>query len=233
MVYLPLLPQRLGGGSAWHRYDRKRRALGRLGSLEVRLARSVEEIRRAQRLRYRVFYEERSAVANVRALFSGRDRDAYDRFCDHSWCSITTATRAAGDRRHLPAAPPGGRRRKRGFYSAGEFDVERLVARHPDRVFLEIGRSCVLKPYRSKRTVELLWHGMWSYVRQHGIDVMFGCASLEGTDPARLAPQLAFLRQTAPAPETWRVSALPGRGMPIDRLEAAGERGPRSAPCRR
>ena len=47
MVYLPLLPQRFGGGIVLsrHRYDRNARALGRLGSLEVRLARSVEEIK--------------------------------------------------------------------------------------------------------------------------------------------------------------------------------------------
>lgn len=220
MVYLPLLPQRFGGGIVLsrHRYDRNARALGRLGSLEVRLARSVEEIRRAQRLRYRVFYEERSAVANVRTTFSGRDRDAYDRFCDH----LLVLDHASGEPeivgtyrllRQEAAA-------KRGFYSAGEFDVEGLIARHPDRVFLEIGRSCVLKPYRSKRTVELLWHGLWSYVRGYGIDAIFGCASLEGTDLNQLAPQLALLHQIAPAPGTWQVSALPGRSIPIERLDA-------------
>ena len=56
-------------------------------------------------------------------------------------------------------------------------------------------------------------------MRQHGIDVMIGCASLEGTDTSRLAPLLAFLRQTAPAPEDWRVRAVPGRGVPLDRLQ--------------
>ena len=33
--------------------------LGRIGSLEVRLARGPREVWRAQRLRYRVFYQER------------------------------------------------------------------------------------------------------------------------------------------------------------------------------
>ncbi len=57
---------------------------------------------------------------------------------------------------------------------------------------MELGRSCVLKPYRNKRTVELLWHGIWTYVLHHRVDVMIGCASLEGTDPAqaRAAPEL-------------------------------------------
>ena len=39
--------------------------LGRLGALEVRLARNAAEIRRAQKLRYRVFYREMSAVPDA------------------------------------------------------------------------------------------------------------------------------------------------------------------------
>ena len=40
--------------------------LGRLGSLEVRLATNAAEIRRAQRLRYRVFFEEGPATRDSR-----------------------------------------------------------------------------------------------------------------------------------------------------------------------
>jgi putative hemolysin len=225
MVHLPLLPQRFAGGMRRlqrFRYDHAAPPLGRLGSLEVRLARSAEEIKRSQRLRYRVFYEEMSAIANVRALVSGRDRDPYDRFCDHLLVldhedRSIIGPEIVGTYRLLRQEIA---RNRRGFYSAGEFEVNRLLARHQDRRFLELGRSCVLKPYRTKRTVELLWHGIWSYVRQHGVDVMIGCASLEGTNVERLAPLLAFLRQQAPAPEDWRVKALPGRGVSLDRLTA-------------
>jgi putative hemolysin len=84
--------------------------------------------------------------------------------------------------------------------------------------FLELGRSCVLPPYRTKRTVELLWHGIWSYVRQNNFDVMIGCASLEGTDPDRLAVPLSFLHHFARAPEDWRASALPQRHVEMNRL---------------
>ena len=41
------------------------RTLGRIGALEVRLARSAKEIRRAQKLRYKVFYREMSAVPDA------------------------------------------------------------------------------------------------------------------------------------------------------------------------
>jgi putative hemolysin len=224
MAYLPLMPQRFAGGMRFgrRRFDRNCGPLGRLGTLEVRLARSGEEVKQAQRLRYRVFYEEMSAVANVRAMFSGRDRDTYDRICDHLLVLDHSAggePEIVGTYRLLRQAVAA---RRKGFYSAGEFDLAPLLARHPDRVFLELGRSCVLKPYRTKRTVELLWHGIWSYVRQHNIDVMIGCASLEGTDPRRLAPQLGLLRRAAPTPEEWRVKALPGRGVNIEQLADPG-----------
>ena len=92
------------------------------------------------------------------------------------------------------------------------------MARHHGLRFLELGRSCVLAPYRNKRTVELLWHGIWTYVLQHNLDVMIGCASLEGTDPDKLALQLSFLHHYARAPEAWRARALPHRYVEMNRL---------------
>ena len=82
-----------------------------------------------------------------------------------------------------------------GFYTAGEFEIGSLIARHGALQFLELGRSCVLAPYRNKRTVELLWLGIWSYVLQNGLDVKIGCARLDGTAPKRLAPPLPWPRR--------------------------------------
>jgi len=59
------------------------RTLGRLGALEVRLARNAAEIRRAQKLRYRVFYREMSAVPDAASFLSRRDVDPFDAVCDH------------------------------------------------------------------------------------------------------------------------------------------------------
>jgi L-ornithine Nalpha-acyltransferase len=196
--------------------------LGRLGALQVRLARSAAEVRRAQRLRYRVFYEEMSATPHATTKLARRDIDPYDAICDHLLVFDHDAPRGPARKpavvgtyrllRQDVAEPRGG------FYSAGEFDVGALVARHRGLRFLELGRSCVLPPYRNKRTVELLWHGIWSYVLQHKLDAMIGCASLEGTDPDRLATQLAFLHHYARAPEIWRTRALPHRYVEMNRL---------------
>ena len=47
---------------------------------------------------------------------------------------------------------------------------------------------------------------------------MIGCASLEGTDPDRLALPLSFLHHYALAPEIWRARALGRRYVPMDRM---------------
>lgn len=40
-------------------------------------------IRKAQRIRFKVFYEEMAAVPDGPAMLSRRDVDPYDRICDH------------------------------------------------------------------------------------------------------------------------------------------------------
>jgi L-ornithine Nalpha-acyltransferase len=198
--------------------------LGRLGSLEVRLATKPKEIRRAQRLRFKVFYNEMSAVPNPAALISRRDVDAYDAICDHLLVIDHDAPRGPF-RKNKPKVVGTYRLLRQevadrhfGFYTAGEYDIEPLLQANPGLRFLELGRSCVLKPYRDKRTVELLWHGIWTYVLHHRIDVMLGCASLEGTDPRRLALPLSFLHHHARAPERWRARAVGDRFVPMDLL---------------
>ncbi|MGZ3409875.1 MAG: l-ornithine N(alpha)-acyltransferase [Xanthobacteraceae bacterium] len=210
-------------GFALRPYDSNMRdaTLGRLGSLEVRLARSAAEVRRAQRLRYRVFYKEMSASADATAMLAQRDIDTFDAYCDHLLVldhdSRTRTGKAAivGTYRLLRQDIA---ERRNGFYTAGEFDIAGLMARHQSLRFLELGRSCVLAPYRNKRTVELLWHGIWTYVLQHDLGAMIGCASLEGTDPDKLALQLSFLHHYARAPEQWRSRALPHRYVEMNKL---------------
>jgi putative hemolysin len=201
--------------------------LCRIGSLDVRLARTVNDIRRAQRLRYEVFYKEMSAVPGPRARLTRRDIDPFDRICDHllvidrAYCRHPGARprpRVVGTYRLLRQGPA---EANGGFYSATEFDLRGLLAAHPGARLLELGRSCVLRSHRTKRTAEALWAGIWAYVRHHRIDIMFGCASLEGTDPAALAVQLSFLHHSASAPTEWRAAALPERYVPMHRIGQA------------
>jgi L-ornithine Nalpha-acyltransferase len=102
---------------------------------------------------------------------------------------------------------------------ADEDDVTAMVHRVVDqhgRRFMELGRSCVLPEYRSKRTIEVLWQGIWAYVNHYGIGVMAGCASFHGTVPAAHAEALSFLAHNCRAAPEWDVRAVPGRYVSMD-----------------
>ncbi len=67
-----------------------------------------------------------------------------------------------------------------------------------------------------------MWQGIAKYVSLHGVDVMLGCASLEGTDPDALALPLSFLHHNFRTPDSWpaawRVRAVPERHVEMNRL---------------
>lgn len=199
---------------------------GRIGDLEVRLASTRAEIKLAQRLRFQVFYEEMSAVPTRLAQFRRRDEDAYDAFCDHLLVvDVSGNERRMAGRLDLPKVVGTYRvlrqdiaERRLGFYTAGEYDIAPLIASKPGYRFMELGRSCVLPPYRNKRTIELLWHGLWTYVREHHVDVMLGCASFEGTDPQTHAMALSFLHHFAGAPPEWHCRAHDRMHVPMNLL---------------
>lgn len=184
--------------------------LGRLGNLVVKIADSPEEIIAAQKLRHKVFVEERLPMATDTApsKLDQRDEDRFDAFCDHL---IVVEDALDGEQEGRVVATyrlmsQGQAEKAGGFYTAAEFQVTVLVGRFPSLNFLELGRSCVLPEFRTKRTIELLWHGSWAYVRKHGFDVMFGCASMEGVLVEPHKEALSFLYQTAKADEDWDVS---------------------------
>ncbi|MGV3553464.1 GNAT family N-acetyltransferase [Rhizobium sp.] len=192
--------------------------LGRLGSLETRLAVTPEEVRAAQVIRYRVFVEEMGARLPPAAMLAGLDFDAFDDICDHL---IVLDTSLDGDAPDQIVATYRLLRQEvaekhSGFYSADEFDIAPMIARHPGKRFLELGRSCVLPPYRTKRTVELLWQGNWAYALKHNLDVMIGCASFPGAFPEFHALALSFLHHNTMASGDWTVRAAPNRYRNMD-----------------
>ncbi len=198
------------------------------GNLILREAAGTDEIRACQRLRYRVFYEELGAKAESEAHAIGMDADQFDAICDH----LVVIQRGKSTDEHAILLADGEligtyrllrqevAERHGGFYTQSEFNIAPVIASHPNLRFLELGRSCVLKPFRTKPVVELLWQGIWDYVRFHGLDVMLGCASLDGTDPAKHAAALAFLANSAAAPAEWHVQAHPSLYVDMKRVPA-------------
>jgi len=203
---------------------------GRIGSLETRLARNSREIDAAQSVRYRVFVEEMNAMLPPEAMQIKRDFDSYDDICDHLLVVDNAIDGEIEDQivgtyrllRQEVAMANGG------FYSASEFDIAPLLMRHPDKQFMELGRSCVLPDYRTKRTVELLWQGNWAYALKHGMGAMFGCASFPGIDPQEHALALSFLHHNSQVKDEWMVSARSELYRKMDMIPA-DEINPRQA----
>jgi putative hemolysin len=193
--------------------------LGTRNDLCVRLARSKQEIIMAQELRFNVFYEELKAKPDPASAQSRRDADRFDDFCDHLIVVRQMPVNGRGQYSVDGGEMVGTYRLLRqsvaeqngGFYTQSEFNIAPLLAAKPDLKFLELGRSCVLKQCRTKPVVELLWQGIWNYVRQYGLDVMLGCASLEGTDQKVHASTLNFLARNCAAPWEWKARAVPER----------------------
>jgi L-ornithine Nalpha-acyltransferase len=186
--------------------------LSKRPELGIRQAQSETEVRIAQRLRYRVFHDEMGAKADSENKI---DSDRFDAICDHL---LVTRARTETSNPELcveDGEVVGTYRLLRqfvashngGFYSQGEFDLDPLLKRKSDLSFLELGRSCVLQAYRGTPVIELLWQGIWNYVRLHKLDVMLGCASFEGTDPDAHADALSFLGHHTTAPAEWHVRA--------------------------
>lgn len=181
-----------------------------VGDLEARLAETEAEIVAAQELRYRVFYDEVGARPSAEMRRLQRDFDQFDPYCDH----LIVVDRARGPgvkgivatyrllRRE--AARRAGR-----FYSIAEYDIAALVNR-PGEI-LELGRSCVDPAYRTKMAMQLLWKGITDYILFHKVEIMFGCASFPGTDPAAHRTALSYLHHRHLAPPEFRPRAQPGR----------------------
>jgi putative hemolysin len=208
------------------------------GTLEVRLAETQHEVEQAQRLRYTVFYEERGAMPSAQMRALGRDFDKFDDVCDHLLVVDREVHGEDGQplvvatyrlTREKDAARAGG------FYTASEYDIAPMLnGLPPGTKFLELGRSCVLKSYRSRPgSMQLLWKGLMAYVARFDIDLMFGCASLPGTDIEALALPLSYLHHFHAMPENLRVTARSELFVEMNRmaLDATPQReGLRSLP---
>lgn len=190
-----------------------------LSRYRVKLAETEAERVAAQRLRYRVFVEERGAHASPAERAAGREWDAFDPYFDHL---LLVDLRADGDPvngvvgvyRLMPAEAAA---RGPGFYCAREYDLGPIE--RSGRHAVELGRSCVDAAHRGGPAMHLLWSGLADYVLERGIEIMFGAASFSGTDPDAIAEALAFLYHRHLAPSELRVRARPDARVEMDRAD--------------
>lgn len=179
----------------------------RIGDFEVRLASDDKEVYAAQKLRYKVFYEEMKAEPTTEARVLGIDRDAFDEFCDHliviNHDSDNLNDAVVGTYRLLRKQQA---EKSCGFYTASEFDISPLLTFEGE--LLELGRSCVHPDFRSRAVIQMLWLGLAAYVFKFDITLMFGCASFPGIDIKKNALALSYLYHNHLTPEEFRPRAL-------------------------
>ncbi|MFZ4125566.1 MAG: GNAT family N-acetyltransferase [Rickettsiales bacterium] len=176
------------------------------GNLVVRLAESEAEVHAAQRLRYRVFCEEMGASANQEVRTQKRDFDQYDPACHHV---LVIDNSRSGDEKIVGTYRLLTRTNMKqigNFYTQGEYNIDKLIAHQGE--IMELGRSCVEIPYRTRPVIQLLWKGIGAFVSAKDIKLLFGCASFAGTDPKAHQLALAYLHHFHLAPEDIRPRAL-------------------------
>jgi putative hemolysin len=186
--------------------------------LQATWARNEDEVREAQRLRYRVFVSEMGARLDVPAgTPKGHDVDRFDAFCEH------LLVRAPG----RPGAPgpvigtyrlmtPDAARRAGGLYSETEFDLSKLQPLRSRMV--ELGRSCVDPAWRSGGAIMTLWGALAEFMVRNKLDTMVGCASVGIRDGGHSAASLwEKLSQSHLAAPEWHVT--PRLPLPVNELD--------------
>lgn len=183
---------------------------------ELRFASNAQDLRAAQRLRYRVFVQELGSSGEMVDHAQELEADRFDASYQHLMLidkarSDDPLEQCVGVYRLLAGekAQELGR-----FYTEDEYDLTALKA--SGQRLLELGRSCVAKEYRGGTALYHMWAGLAKYVFEGGFDVLFGVASFHGTDVEALAKPLSLLHHRHLAPLSLRARAVEAHFQPMD-----------------
>lgn len=161
------------------------------GRYRARLARTDDDLRAAQRLRFRCFRAGQG---------EGLDADRHDALCRHLLVEP------------VEGGPPVATCRYRIFtdslaesYAADFYDLSGLSALSGPK--LEIGRFCIAPGCEDADVLRLAWAALTRVVDAEGVAVLFGCSSFAGTDASPYAEGLALLAARHLGPQPF----LPGK----------------------
>ena len=186
-------------------------------NLIIKLAETNSEIKKAQSLRYSVFYKEKNAKAGLFKKMLRRDFDKIDRFADH----LIVIDK---NRRSLQNNIIGTYRLIRGdlanqyggFYTSTEFELSNIFHSYKNNQILELGRSCIHKKYRNGSTINLLWRAIANYVSIYDIKILLGCVSFPGTNVMNFSDELAYLKKNHSLQSDLSVKSLDVNIYPIN-----------------
>ena len=169
----------------------------------VKLASTPQELRAAQRLRYEVFVEELGGTGPMVEHDARLEVDRFDAYFDHLLLLDDAQGGAVVGVYRLLRDDQA--RRAGQYYSEDEYDLS--VLRASGRRLIELGRSCLAKPYRGGPGMFHLWNSLATYISEYKVEILFGVASFHGTDLGKLAQPLSLLHHRYLAPPEIRVRA--------------------------
>ena len=182
----------------------------------IKLVQTKSELKKAQALRYSVFYKEKKAKPTLPKKLIRLDYDKIDKFADHLIVIdknrknkiVGTYRLIRGDVAELYG----------GYYSSTEFNLINIVNNYQNKHILELGRSCVHQNYRNGTIMNLLWKAIAEYVKLYDIKVLIGCASFSGTDPIKYSEELTYLRDNFSLPANLSVESYDNNIYPAYKL---------------
>lgn len=186
----------------------------------VRLAKTEEDIRKAQSLRYFIFNVELGE--GLDSSHSNRlDADRYDLQCDHLLVVDRKSEQIIGTYRMQDYEEA---RKHHGFYTAEEFSLSKL----PDVMLnnsVEVGRACIRKDHRNGRVLYLLWRGIAKYMKIKSARYLIGCCSINSTDPREGWAVMDYLVHNNYVDKTYSLVPQPAFDCPNRNYDTAGGEG--------
>lgn len=178
----------------------------------LRLAKTREDVRAAQTLRFAVFNVEMNQGLE-HSFTNCLDADAFDEVCDHLLVEESHSHEIVGTYR-LQTGPKAAA--NRGYYSSQEFDFAPYEPLRNE--LIELGRACVHSHHRNLAVLGLLWKGIAAYAREHGGRYLIGCSSLTSQNPLEGASMYAELQRKHLIKPEWQTRPWPALACPMEKL---------------
>jgi putative hemolysin len=192
--------------------DSVRLLVGSAGQYAIRLARSAEEVRAAQQLRFEVFNLELNEGLE-QSYATGLDEDPFDAVCDHLIVEQVATGHVVGTYRLQTGVSAA---KKLGYYCAQEFEFS--VFEPLRNEIVELGRACVHRQHRNLVVLGLLWKGIADYATGRGARYLIGCSSLTSQNPAEGASAYSELCRNHLVGPPFRTTPLAACECPLDHL---------------
>lgn len=159
------------------------------GRYDVRLAETVEEVKAAQNLRYRVLFKESGGQITREMLNSEREEDEWDEVAYHvivldrkNDLEVVGTLRLVSNQSLA---------KDQNFYTEHAFDLGGIRSQY--KKIIELSRACVSPEGRGGAILMLIWKFTMQFIEKNHYQLMFGCASFKGMDYLQHKEILSYL----------------------------------------